>query len=174
VSFNTSVIICGCSAKASPVGIVPPLDTPVECLASGPTESDTSSDIAYNFEEFNVTCNTDVRGNPNQDCLNAMVALCSPNSLAKNPYKCGELIHKLAAKSKESTILYWSDYFQDCFIKPNQIKCNLAAKSLRDNAYLSDINQSYEWNSQELFTGYITQEITDGIEQLILSNLINA
>ena len=164
MSFNTSVIICGCSAKASPVGIVPPLDTPLECLVSGPAEED---DIAFRINTGWVTCHTDVRGNPNQDCLNAMVALCSSKSSVYEQ-SCSELVASLAKKSENSNILYWSKYLQYCFIMPNQDKCNSAAKSLRSDAYLSDISaELLESYSQELSTGYITEKITDGIKMLL-------
>ena len=158
---------------------MPPLNTPLTCLASGTVETDTSLDMAYSVDGY--TCHTDVRGNPNQDCLNAMVALCSSESPASNPTKCRELIRRIASKSLVSALELnissgWYSYFQTCFIEPNTEFCSQSTESLRLNAYISDISFPFlpENVSKLLSTGYISQNITDGIKKLFLSNLITA
>ena len=180
VAFNTSVTICGCSAKRSPAGRVPPFNTTtLACLQSNGDGEQSS--ISYSYGAHQFTCTTDTRGNPNQDCLNAMVALCSPQSPAKNSTQCMDLVQKFAQQSKVSNILYWYNYSKACLLSGrngiNSDGCVQAAKNLRESAYLDVEAFGYESfegemgiNSEILSTGYITQAITDGIKELIRNN----
>ena len=180
VAFKTSVKICGCSAKRSPAARVPPLDTPLECLKSNGGTIQPS--ISYSFGIHQFTCTTDKRGNPNQDCLNAMVALCSPQSPAKNSTKCIDLVERFAYQSSVSNIPYWSDYSNACLLSGssgiNSVECVQAANKLRERAYLDVKSTGYGFlegshgiNSTILSTGYITQDITNDIKELIRNNI---
>ena len=182
VAFKTSIIICGCSAQLSPAVRVPPYNTTLECLRSNGGGSQSS--ISYSFGVHKFTCTTDSRGNPYQDCLNAMVALCSRFSPAKNSTNCIDLVRRFASQSSVSNISYWSNYSNACLLSGssgiNSVSCAQAANNLQKNAYLDAkaMGKTYEFydglygiNSTIFSTGYITQNITNDIKELIRNNI---
>jgi hypothetical protein len=111
-----------------------------------------------------------------------MVALCSPSSPAKDPAQCMDLVERFANQSSISSIPYWSNYSNACLLSGstgiNSVECVQAANNLREKAYLDAISMGYEEydgsygiNSTILSTGYITQDITNAIKELIRNNI---
>ena len=110
---ETKIQLCGCAAASSPADLFPPLGTPLACLSTGPATTMTKRVQVYsqNIGDSKVTCNTDNLGNPFQDCLNAMVAVCDPSYINKNgKNNCRYIIDNLAWKAST----FWFAYRKYC------------------------------------------------------------
>jgi len=85
---NTLVTLCGCATSGSPAARYPPAGTSLECLSTGlatPFGKRAllfSQNIRVSNQVYMYTCNNDTFGNPYQDCLNALGAICHKDYIA--------------------------------------------------------------------------------------------
>jgi hypothetical protein len=144
----TGVTICGCASENSPAYVMPPFETPKECLAASTVSSIEKRTFIFSHEigSYKFTCHSDSdnsAGNPFQDCFNMMTVTCHPVYLGTDKNRID--ICKKSVDSMTKGLNYWWQNVRKSCSKwpwedgtigdPNSYKCEVANLALQKNAY---------------------------------------
>lgn len=136
---NTQIVICGSASANQPVTGFPE-DAPLECLAVesslrkrdfiGKYSIQTPATKGKKAKKLTFSCNNNKAKNPNQDCINAVIAVCK----SSGPGECKKTVEEIFDKLND----FWKNFLRDCRGRGNKKgdrsdKCKTAIQVLINN-----------------------------------------